>query len=189
MNPIAYFDLDGTLVDYDAAMQRDLARLRAPSEPNVKYGWGDTPSHILARMDLIKIREEWWENLPRFQLGWDVLEAVNKIGFRVMVLTQGPRTKPAAWSGKVKWCAKHLPDTEVIITRDKGLNYGRVLVDDYPEYVQRWLEWRPRGIVIMPANDYNDGFEHERVVRYDGSNLWKVKDRLLWAFERNDGED
>tara|TARA_Y100000310_G_C20512920_1_gene729762 strand:+ start:436 stop:588 length:153 start_codon:yes stop_codon:yes gene_type:complete len=46
------------------------------------------------------------------------------------------------------------------ITEDKGIVYGKVLVDDYPCYIKRWLENRPRGLVIMPAHSYNRDFEH-----------------------------
>jgi hypothetical protein len=50
-----------------------------------------------------------------------------------------------------------------------------VLVDDYPPYVQRWLAWRPRGRVIMPAHAWNAGFSHPNVLRYAGDNLEEVR--------------
>ena len=72
-----------------------------------------------------------------------------------------------AWGEKLEWCRLHLPeDVQVTLTEDKGLVYGRVLVDDWPPYVLRWLEWRKRGLVIMPAREWNEGFEHRQVIRY-----------------------
>ena len=56
---------------------------------------------------------------------------------------------------KVRWVEKHLGDIDCTITRDKGLVYGKILVDDYSGYIKDWLDFRPRGLVIMPANDYN----------------------------------
>jgi hypothetical protein len=61
------------------------------------------------------------------------------------------------------------PDVDITITRDKGLVYGLVLVDDWPKYILRWLKWRPRGLVIMPASTSNEKFKHPQVIRYDGS--------------------
>ena len=182
-NPVAYFDLDGTLADYSGQMDADLEKIRAPEEPVYHSShYDNTPQYLIERMDLIKSNGEWWENLPRFQLGWDILEQAVRLDFRIIVLTQGPRNNAVAWSHKVKWCMKNLPDSEIVITRDKGLSYGRVLVDDYPDYILRWLKWRPRGTAIMPAHDYNKDFSHPRVVRYDGKNIDEVIGALNKAF-------
>lgn len=189
-NPVAYFDMDGTLADYDKAMNASLDKLRGPKEkPSSHWTRDNEPPHIKARKKLIKSHGDWWENLPRFQLGWDVLEVAQALGFRIVILTQGPRRIPVAWSHKVSWCMNQLPDdTDITITRDKGLSYGRVLVDDFPEYVEQWLEWRPRGIVIMPAHSYNAWYSHPNVVRYDGTNIEEVNERLSWARNREDGK-
>lgn len=64
---------------------------------------------------------------------------------------------------------RNLPDIPLTITRDKGLVYGRMLVDDWPEYVERWLKWRPRGMVVMPAQPWNADYKHPNVLRYDGT--------------------
>jgi len=58
---------------------------------------------------------------------------------------------------------------QVTITMDKGLVYGRLLVDDYPDYVSAWLRWRKRAFVIMPAHPWNEGFAHPQVYRYQGN--------------------
>lgn len=69
---------------------------------------------------------------------------------------------------------------------DKGLFYGTVLVDDYPEYMKRWLAWRPRGLGIVPTHPHNADFSHPNVVIYDGSDLafQRVRKALLAAFQR-----
>jgi 5'-nucleotidase len=53
-----------------------------------------------------------------------------------------------------------------------------VLVDDWPEYIHRWLTWRPRGLVIVPAQPWNVGFSHPKALRYDGTNPDMVRARL-----------
>lgn len=162
--PIGLIDLDGTLANYDGAMQKSLDTLSAPEEKVEETGYHKPhPPHIWARMNLIKESGEWWEDLPRFKLGFNVLEILKELDFYISILTQGPKANPIAWSHKVKWCCKNVPDLDITITRNKGLVYGKVLVDDYPEYVQQWLEHRPRGLVIVPAQKWNLNFKHSNV--------------------------
>lgn len=182
---ICLFDMDGTLVNFDGQMRGDLAALMSPSETMPEDIWDEEQLWLENRKKLIKSKPGWWLNLPRFQLGWDVYDiAVEEIGFDPRILTKGPYNATAAWTEKVEWCRRELPHVAVTITEDKSTQYGRVLVDDWIPYVEPWLARRPRGIVIMPAWPWNKGFKHDRVVRYDGTNIAEVKDALLWAFNR-----
>ena len=144
----------------------------------------EVPAYMHERMKLIKASGAWWENLPRLEFGFLVMDVLRQEDFRIVVLTQGPKENPTAWSHKVAWCMKNLPGTEITITRDKSLVYGKILVDDYPGYIQPWLEWRPRGLVIMPAQPHNHGFVHPQVVRFDGTNLDEVRARIAEAKKR-----
>lgn len=174
---IALFDMDGTLFDYDGALTRDMNKLRSPDEPLfVPPLTDDSPEYLKARADLIRGYESWWENLSKLELGWQILEVAKQLEYSITILTQGPRKNPASWSGKKKCIDKHLgEDMDITVTRNKGLVYGRVLVDDYPKYVEKWLAHRPRGQVIMPAGPLNLGYENPRVIRYDGKNLEQVR--------------
>jgi 5'-nucleotidase len=177
---IALFDMDGTLVDYDSAIVRDMEALRSPKEPRVSsHPQDSSPAYLRARVDLIRSSVEWWANLPKFKLGFDVWKVTQKLGYRHMILTAGPKRTPNAWTGKKLWIDTNIgQNVDITITRDKGLVYGRILVDDWPAYVKRWLEWRPRGLVIMPAHPHNKGFSHPQVIRYDGTNLQEVRKAL-----------
>lgn len=179
---VALFDMDGTLFDHNAALDKDLAKLRSPEEPiytaPIKP---DYPQYIKERTYLIRESEEWWAKLPKFKLGWDVLKEARNLEFKIMILTQGPKYAPRAWSGKMICLAKHLPGVDVTMTRDKGLVYGRIFVDDYPPYAERWLSNRPRGLVVMPANKENESYKHPQVIRYDGTNLPEVIKRMAAA--------
>ncbi len=184
---IALFDMDGTLCDYDSGLFESLEKLRSPTEP-IFYPpiLDDCPSYIRARADLIRSSENWWANLKKFKLGFDILGVSRELGFHEMILTKGPKRNPSSWSGKKIWIDRNLgEDTDITITRDKGLVYGKILVDDFPEYIKRWLEWRPRGIVIMPASKQNENFKHPQVTRYDGSNLEQVRKVMEKAKLRN----
>ncbi|MBJ6764924.1 hypothetical protein JGU66_29520 [Myxococcaceae bacterium JPH2] len=175
---VALVDMDGTLCDYEGAMQRDLERLRSPAEPVPSPADADAP-WLRARRDLIRSQPGWWARLEPRKLGFDVLELLRALEFEVHILTKGPTASHApAWSEKLQWCQQYVPDTRVTVTMDKGLVYGKVLVDDWPEYILRWLTWRPRGLVIVPANPWNEGFSHPNAIRYDGTNLDAVRERL-----------
>lgn len=165
--PWALIDMDETLCLYSAAMQRDLEKMRGPTEPVYDMDFDETrPDHINERMKLIKAQPGWWRRLEPDPSGLALLKLLRKQKFRLMILTQGPRASKNAWTEKVEWCGRNVSDAQVTITRDKGLVYGKVLCDDYPPYALRWLEYRPRGLVIMPDKTYNRDFTHPNVVRW-----------------------
>jgi hypothetical protein len=173
---IALFDLDGTLADFDGALRRDVAKC-LPREwmPEALVYDGD-PAWLENLKRLVRRQPGWWRDLQPFMRGWEILEEVRRIGFDVHVLTKGPASNAPAWGEKLEWCRKYLPDVPVTITFDKSGVYGRVLVDDYPPYVEAWLKNRPRGLAIMPAQPWNDEQFAERMrfmgrtcFRYDGT--------------------
>jgi 5'-nucleotidase len=179
---IALFDLDGTLADYDGQLLKDLQLIASPYEPPpVLYS---DIAYLEARRHIITSQVGWFLKLGKFKLGWDILDVTKAIGYSISVLTKGPSTKHAAWAEKVEWCNQHLAGyiDGVTISHDKGLVYGAVLVDDWPDYIESWLMHRPRGLVIMPANDHNISFAHPNVLRYDGSNIVEVRQRMTARF-------
>ncbi len=183
---IALFDMDGVLCDYEGMLIKDLTSLKSPYEKSIKKVFGKgVPKYLKNRMSLVKSKTDWWINLPKYKLGWDILEIAKKIGFRVIILSKNPGHNPEALTGKKKWIEKNMGEnTEVILTADKGLVYGRVLVDDYPEFLKQWLKHRPNGVAIMPVNQNNKYFTHPQVIRYNGKNLKQVKEALKIAFSR-----
>ena len=187
--PVALFDLDGTLADYDGQLRADLEKMRSPDEDEIttKGMYGDLEPWLEERIRVIKRQPDWWANLPCFKLGWDILEAARPL-FAIHILSKGPSSNPDAWRQKAEWVRKNLDDTVLIhLTESKGIHYGRVLVDDYPKYITEWLKYRPRGLVIMPTNVGNRDFRHPDVIPYDGYNLAEVEEVLRAAAERKDG--
>ena len=185
---ICLFDLDGTLVDLDKQIREDMDKLKSPTDIDFNP-WGDD-EWIRSRRQLIVKQDKWWDNLPQFKLGFDILHIIRSFKFEIHVLTKGPSKISNAWTGKVNWCRNNLPeDVKVTITEDKGLVYGKILVDDYPDYIIDWLEYRPRGLVIMPAHRYNRSFNHPNVIRYDGTNIEEIQRKVAYTVIRKSGED
>ncbi len=189
---IGLFDMDGSLADYEGALRLGLESLHSPTEaplPDNVWELEHTP-HIGARMRLLKSQPRWWFNLLPIPAGFTVLEMAKEIGYQIHILTKGPRSHPTAWSEKVEWCQKHLPsNVGVHVTSDKGMMYGTFLYDDYPDYCERWLKHRPRGLVILPDSPYNRNFEHPQVVRWTGENVNEVRHALLVAYQRQAREN
>lgn len=181
--------MDGTLADFAQAMLSQLRRLNPPGTDLTRALGDDVPDYIREQKRLIKRQPGFWRELPELWLGMHFLRKLRNLGFEVHVLTNGPGRNSLAWAEKLEWCREHLPeDVQVTVTQDKGLVYGRVLVDDFPPYITRWLDARPRGVVVMPAHAYNEGFTHERVVRVTEETRNHSRPFLLAARDRRPGE-
>lgn len=192
---VALFDMDGTLADYSGELCRRLELMRSPHEPekpSPHYVWEQVPDYLRERMKAIRDNPGFWVNLPPLDAGFQVLEEAHRLGFQIEVLSKGPRHSPIAWMEKLQWCDRYLErfPHHVTITMDKGLVYGKLLVDDYPEYALRWLRWRKRGTVILPDQPWNQGFTHPQVYRYmgDRAELARVLDDVVARARTTDSE-
>ena len=188
----ALIDLDGTIADYDSDMRARLETIRSPDEPPVVGRGGERwPDYIEARRKLIQQLPNFWRNLPRHELGFKVVNMMREIGFSLTVLTKGPGGASNAWSEKFLWCREHIPDADVTVTQNKTPHHSKCLYDDWPEYLDPWMERHPRGLGVCVAQPWNTKYadgSHPRVIRYDGTNGEAVRARLQRAFERKRGE-
>lgn len=180
---IALLDMDSSLADFEARMTEKLKELVSPYEAGIDYSElrypNEVPDWFRARKDLIKREPGFWRDLPVIPIGMELYHLLGELGYERMILTKGPRTNTPAWTEKVQWCVKHVPDAEITITHDKGLVYGKVLYDDFPPYILRWLEWRPRGKVLMLDAPHNHDFQHPNVLRCVREPLEKQRSTIL----------
>jgi 5'-nucleotidase len=187
-NNIALIDLDSTIADHDAQLEKDLKKMSSPEEIILLDKWREkkrAPSYMFQRMKVIRNNVEWWENLPVIEKGMELVEIMQSIGFRIVILTQGPRANSHAWQGKVNWVNKHLGEKiDITITRDKSMVYGKVLYDDYPPYVDSWLTNRPRGLAILNSYSYNQHYKNKNSILYE-NNKDEVVELLREQFKRN----
>ncbi len=144
--------------------------------------------YVKERRWLIQRQPGFWRNLERLKLGFDIVDELRALQFSLHVLTKGPTSTPNAWGEKVEWCKEHIPDAIVTVAGDKSLVYGRVLVDDWPPYFLKWLEVRPRGLVVCVEHSWNKDVNHPNVFHYNGSNRADLRMRLLQAYERESGK-
>ncbi len=177
---IALFDMDGTLADFDGHLAKSMNALKHPDEPDYVSAHDENePDYIQARRKLIQTYPGWWLEMPTRPGCFTLLHKLKEMGYEIEILTKGPQTKSNAWSEKLLWCQKHfgMDITVNIVGKTKARTYGRILVDDFPDYAESWLARRPRGLVIMPAQPYNVNFSHPNAIRFD-KNLDEVLERV-----------
>lgn len=186
---LALIDMDGTLCNYNSAMLKQLNNLLHGFVEYEIDSWDDEKYDKL--VDLIKKQSGFWRTLPKIELGFKAVELLKDYGFDLHILTKGPYKTTSAWSEKVEWVREHLPSTPITITEDKGLVYGDVLVDDWIPYCEAWLKFRPRGLLLMPAHKYNEGFDlkyPDNVLRFNDTNLGEVARAISKWSRRKPGE-
>jgi 5'(3')-deoxyribonucleotidase len=155
---VALVDLDDTVAAYSKALREQMRLIQAPDEPAYMDRMFDREEpYMEARRKLIQRQPGFWRGLEPIPLGFEIVEELRKQSFGIHVLTKGPKTTPSAWSEKVEWSTQHMPYATVTVAGDKSLVYGRVLVDDWPTYFEKWLLVRPRGLVICPAHPCRQG--------------------------------
>jgi hypothetical protein len=187
---IGLFDLDGSLADYEGQLGKDLSTLLGEEDLKRFHELGmwkaDEQEPFKALIRLLKKQPCWWRNLPELRDGIAIFDLAEEIGFKNHILTKGPKHYPRAWKEKVEWCQEHLGELiDIHITSDKSMVYGKFLYDDYPDYMERWLKRRPRGLGIMPVNDFNKDFSHPQVIKWDGTNYNEVKEALEKCYIRD----
>lgn len=186
---IGLFDLDGSLADYEGQLKNDLSKLLSIKDIekfNELGMWqADEMEPFKSLIRLLKKQPCWWGSLPVLKDGMMIFNLSMRIGFKNHILTKGPKRYPRAWKEKVEWCQEHLGELiDVHITSDKSMVYGKFLYDDYPDYMDRWLTARPRGLGIMPVNDTNRDYNHERCIKWNGTNYEEVKIALENCYNR-----
>lgn len=183
---VALVDIDGTLADFRGALDRDVARVLNGRGDDVKV-----PPCVIQEIEyLIRGQAGWYRNLKPLEFGFIIVRLLQEIGFRIMIMTKSSKESKNAWSEKVAWIAEHLPEADVTVTQDKSLVYGRVLVDDYPNHFLKWMNHRPRGIVVMPMQPWNkDVMAREGLYAVkDSADLEAIRPMLQAMFDRKGGE-
>lgn len=188
---IALVDQDGVLTNHDEGLRVPLRLMISSGEPLYlpPFMGEDLPDWMWKRIEIIKNQKDWWKKLKPLKRGFDLLDEIKKYGFETHILTKALSKSFNAYSEKAEWIEDHVgrigKDVIMHISGDKSGNYGRILVDDWPGYIKDWLEFRERGLVIMPNHKYNKDFRNPRVLRYvDKRDMWRVREVLRWARDR-----
>ncbi len=136
---IGLFDLDGVACDHDGALRRDYNLIKSPTDPPLTHH-DKTPGYVQERIRMIRNQKGWWENLEPLTLGFEILEELRRLNYEIHILTKGPSSSLNAFTEKARWVEKHIgrigQEVYMNISGDKSINYGKVLVDDWPKYLE-----------------------------------------------------
>ena len=172
--PVAFVDMDDTVVDYLGALRRDYAKIKHPLEPDAEHAFRGEPWYE-ERRHLITNQPGWWLNLEPLELGERIYGLLRQHGYQIVMLTKGSEGKEGCWSEKHQWCRRWLhEDVDVMVVTNKGYVSGSLLVDDWPGYFEPWLKNNPEGLVICPRHDYNADYRHPQVVHAHADNLDEI---------------
>jgi len=112
--PILYFDMDEVLTNFCG-------------HPSLEF-WDKTKTNPPEMYEA-----GFFEQLKPFPGAISsVTQLINEDEWDIYILTQPVSKSPTSYMEKANWICKHLPDLKdkIIMTQNKGLNIGDVLVDD-----------------------------------------------------------
>lgn len=139
---VVLVDMDGVIADWGREWDRSLeafgpdaagiARHAQQTSFNLHDGCTEYESRIVsALMD----QPSYYARLEPIEGALDALQAMLDAGHDVFIVTSPWVTNPTCASDKLAWIVRHLGvewAKRVVITSDKTLVYGDVLVDDKP---------------------------------------------------------
>jgi 5'(3')-deoxyribonucleotidase len=123
-----FVDMDGVLVDFDAFRKKmELTGEEVKRMPGAYIAMEPIPGALEGVRSLIGMGHDVW------------------------IATKPPTGVPVAYAEKVAWILKHLPELKrkIILTHDKSLLCGDVLIDDRPhkanasKFTGRLIEFGP----------------------------------------------
>lgn len=163
---LVFFDLDGTLADFDKSITEHIRKMLPPGAQFSRIESEMTPE-ITAMYENVKRLPGFWRNLEVIEDGDELFEFFKHCKARLHILTRASRRNPQCWAEKVEWVNEHYPDTPITITTKKEVTRGDVLVDDMPSYLEAWLKKNPTSKALMPDQPWNQDFTHERCMRVE----------------------
>ena len=169
-------DQDGVLADFDLAFHTAWEALDhphpavPPNERRAFYVRDDYPEHLRATVEEIYTSPGFFRSLPPIPGAVDAVRELVNLGHDVRICTSPLNQYRHCVPEKYEWVEHHLgPEfvARMIVTKDKTLVHGDVLVDDKPEVTgTRKPDWS-HVIYDQPYNRYVDG------VRINWAN-WRV---------------
>lgn len=140
---IILVDMDGVLADFEGRFLEDWKN-KFPHHPHVPLEERETfyleenyPDGLAKEIESIFSTPGFFENLPIIAGGKEALTKMETLGHEVFICTSPTSKYENCVLEKYHWIAKHLGHEwtkKMIVTKDKTLTYGDILIDDKPEH-------------------------------------------------------
>lgn len=98
-------------------------------------------------------KEGYFRNQKPFKEAIDAVKKIVKSNrYEVYILSVPLASSPCSYSEKVEWIMEYLPELahRIILTQDKGLIKGDILIDDSYKWKKTWTENGGRFIQVDP---------------------------------------
>ena len=155
-------DVDGVLADFTGSFLR-CYRLYGGEVPD---GWQPSTWTCIDRLPSVGARKAAWEHPDLFRVmeplpgALDALWHLNH-DHDVRLVTHIAAPWGVHVPARMRWLERHCRflDTtrQVIVTSEKDVVSGDVLVDDYPANLRRWLRANPDGSGALVNQPWNQG--------------------------------
>jgi len=144
-------DMDGVLADFDAKLFADTAEvIQWPSEA-LRRTRRFCTDHLPSNQERRYVRRHiettpFFRDLPVIEGARKGVRELEEMGFDLWVVSKPLESNPTCASDKYAWVADHFPTLagKVILTPDKSLIHGGILLDDAIKDRERALaSWTP----------------------------------------------
>ncbi len=162
-------DMDGVLCDYTGAHLREVA-IRYPHLTqyieDARLSWRSEerfPAEYRDDIEAIALEEGFFEHLEPIEGALDAVRALANDGHDVRICTAPKKIHTYCVPEKYNWVKKHLGQEfveKMIMTRDKTLTQGDLLIDDKPEITGAGI---PRWEHIVFDQPYNKDVPNRRI--------------------------
>lgn len=178
--PVVLVDMDGPLADFDALFFERCAENRWPMDCTLadqrhRFATDHIPNkiHRAAAREMVNT-PEWFADLPVTGGAQEGLQHLAEHA-EVWICTNPLEANPSCRDEKAAWLVKHFSsewERRLIITPDKSMVRGDVLLDDAP-----YLDWFERALwrtVIFPTPWNGAGS------KWEGHDRWSWCDPVAW---------
>jgi len=140
--PIVLLDQDGPLADFDLALAGVLFSLGLDAEVLRRTTWHTSDDiescfgvEAARAVQEAVYRAGFFRSLPVKSGAVEAVRVLESAGCDVFICTAPSLRNPSCASDKMLWVADHFPSLrrKVVVSKDKTLVRGHVLVDDKPE--------------------------------------------------------
>lgn len=161
--PVVLIDQDGVLADFDAAIDLALTDLGCDPAELQRSTWHTSDDirscfgHDVARNIVDRVHTNgFFRNLPVVNGAQKAVLAMIEAGFDVFVCTAPHLRNEGCASEKLLWIAELFPalTNKVVITRDKTLVRGNILIDDKPDIVGVMTPCWEHVMFATPGNNH-----------------------------------
>lgn len=160
-------DQDGVLADFDLgfhdAWQATMGHKHPallPTERRTFYVWDDYPGELGNEVEAVYTAPGFYRDLPAIAGAVEAVHSLLALGYDVRICTSPLNQYRNCLTEKYEWVEHHLGSDFVhrmIVTKDKTVVHGDVLIDDKPEITgTRQPDWK-HVIFDQPYNRHVDG--------------------------------